>query len=160
MNSNKYFIAVLAALLVIMGCKKDSLLEGSLADGKIKDLPDDPPVVTDKCNRDTLFIDVDSLIHNSFYPVLSPEVCDCDTIDIIVIDVRPPYMAFGWFIYGPVNFKYEPNLNILGITENWMGDLWILDTALTDTTGIDTFPHIDTTNFAIYMEIDFDPCGN
>lgn len=145
MNSKPFFITLLALVALHTGCVKDELTVGELSDGTIKELPEITPEIPTrrKCQRKVLYMNVDSMLSTSTFPVVEAELCNCDTIDLRVAELPKAFVLIG--IIRNNSPSQFPTKKRLDITKDWWGQLVVADA-------------FGFTEISIPIHVDFDEC--
>lgn len=147
MSGKTLLLLPLASVLFLTGCKKDILDESSLTEGSITTLPSDPPPAR-ICGQHTVVIDFDSVY--TYYQVnVEPflegqgpffhdapffiEVCDCDTLDIVISNRDTPYAELPWVQNYPQPAGMTTTVTPASIISPWSGSLDLVDQSLIGT---------------------------
>lgn len=132
-------VLLLLATLTATSCLKDEFTEGEIGDGTIEISPEIKPDPI--CSRKTFKLNVDSSINELFLPFVDREYCECDTVDIELINVPNSVLVLGFISENDTNPNFK--MSITDLTEPWFGQVVLLDT------------FVDLT---ILVRIDFDKC--
>lgn len=141
-------LAVFAMLLAVAACSKDEFTQAPFdpQDTSIVNPVDTPVVEPPACTHYKHQINIDSLAQLiSPVAVIGVEMCDCDTMDIELINI-PEFVIFdGWFL--PGSLWSDPST----IKKNITGDsLWFVGVADTAAFGKD---------YSFIVTVDVDSCS-